>query len=225
MTPSDAWLASIAEQLDQAALVVGAQREILYVTAAAERLLELPAERLLGSAIDSLLPQERLGELRNFEDVLLGGAGRRLRSALRLPDGRRLDVSVTLEPCLDSAGQVVAVSARYAPARTSAQWLRSSVPPGALRAVRPAQMSPGRSSGKSGVFARLEQLEARLLWLEERLSQPSTLAPMDDPAERARALMVVAEARGLSAQFRSALTSDEDAPAEAIPAAPKLPRF
>jgi hypothetical protein len=48
---------------------------------------------------------------------------------------------------------------------------------------------------------------------------------MDDPAERARALMVVAEARGLSAQFRSALASDEDAPAEAIPAAPKLPRF
>jgi PAS domain S-box-containing protein len=223
MTPSDAWLSSIAEQLDQAALVVGPGREILYVTAAAERLLQLSAQRLLGSTIDDLLPQERLGELRNFDDVLLGGAGRRLRSALRLADGRRLEVSVTLEPCLDDTGQVVAVSARYASARTSAQWLRSSIPPRALRAE--AGHAASGSSSKSGVFARLEQLEARLHWLEERLSQPSTLAPMDDPAERARALMVVAEARGLSAQFRSALASDEDAPAEAIPAAPKLPRF
>ena len=56
------------------------------------------------------------------------------------------------------------------------------------------------------------------------MSQPATVAPLDDPAERARALLVLAEARGLVAQFRLAVDTTEPADVE-VPGAPKLPRL
>ncbi len=69
---------------------------------------------------------------------------------------------------------------------------------------------------------RLLRVAGHLSWLDERLSQPATEAPLDDVRERARALMVIAEAR---AQLRLALEEVRNAKASVppLPAPPKLP--
>ncbi len=309
MTATHPWLADFVDQLEQreaAVLIVGPGCAVTYATGAAERLLGASSGSVTGVTMDQLLPVERRGELKNFEDVLAGGSGRRLRSAVRLSDGRRIDVTLTLSPLVDTAGKVVAVSARYEPARSSAQWVRASLAPprpsnpvagasaplesfrspayasagssqprangsrhssnlgsnhGSLPAgpsgSLPAYVAPGfgpppangapgfgpppangapgfgpppaseqrlaaANRPSSGIYARLGQLESHLRWLEDRLSSPPSLAPLDDPRERARALVVVGQARDLTAQCRQSLDDDD---AQPIPAPPKLPRM
>jgi len=258
MTAAHPWLAQLVDQLadqrDVACLIIGPGLVVSFATVAAERMLGAAEGALAGVTVDQLLPVERRGELKNFEDVLGGGSGRRLRSALRLSDGRRLDVGLTLAPLLDHTGRIVAVSARYEPARSSAQWVRASLAPGrpsmapsmspsmppslSNAAERPSFPSGGMGAPRanlaseqrltpsrpaSGVHARLGQLESHLRWLEDRLSSPPALAPLDDPRERARALLVVGEARDLTEQCRQAL--EGDAQLEPIPAPPKMPRM
>ena len=130
MTAVHSWLGDLVDQLDVACLVIGPGLVVSFATTGAERMLAVASGALVGVTMDQLLPVERRGELKNFEDVLSGGGSRRLRSALRLSDGRRLDVSLTLAPLLDAAGRIAAVSARYEPARSSAQWVRASLAPG-----------------------------------------------------------------------------------------------
>lgn len=239
MNPAHPWLEHLVDQLDVAVLIVGSGSAISYATPAAERMLGAASGALAGMTMDQLLPVERRGELKNFEDVLSGGSGRRLRSALRLSDGRRIDVSLTLSPLLDDQGRVAAVSARYEPARSSAQWVRASLTP--PRPSMPVSFPPeGMASPVthnseqrltparmvSNAPQLLGQLEAQLRWLEDRLSSPPALAPLDDPRERARALLVVGEARDLAEKCRHAIQNDAaQSGAQAIPAPPKLPRM
>ena len=165
MSSSEEWLLHLLGTLEGAVIIVGPGREILHVTPDAERLLEVREAHLLGREVQSLLPPERRGEMRNFEDVLAGGAGRRVRSVVRRSGGRRLDVSVALEPCHDAVGNVVGLRARYEPAPSSVQWLRSSLPPHAARLSSPPRAPERPASATSGVYARIEALEARLGWL------------------------------------------------------------
>ncbi len=68
--------------------------------------------------------------------------------------------------------------------------------------------------------SRLVSALRNLLWLEERLTVPVSLAPLDDPRERGRALLVAAETRGVLEEALSALEAETE-----IPPAPRVPRL
>jgi PAS domain S-box-containing protein len=68
---------------------------------------------------------------------------------------------------------------------------------------------------------RLQELENQLRWLEERLSQPASVAPLDEPHERAKALLAVSESRLL---LRETMDLVGDVPDE-IPVPPRLPKI
>ncbi len=262
MTVALPWLAQLVDQLaedgDVACLIIGPGLVVTFATSAAERMFGAAEGTLSGTTVDQLLPVERRGELKNFEDVLGGGGGRRLRSALRLSDGRRLDVSLTLAPLLDPTGRIVAVGARCEPAPSSAQWVRASLAPGKpslapsmRRSMAPAishaaerpsipaasshwgeprgnhaseqRLSPSRPAGALDEY--LGQLESHLRWLEGQLSSPVALVSLDNPRERARALLVVGEARDVTERCRQLLEAEAEVQLEPIPAPPKMPRL
>lgn len=113
MRQPPSWHQSGFDQLDVPLIIVAADRQIAYANPAARRLFGAPPGGLEGAGIDRLVVSERRGELRNIEDVLKGGSARRVRSAVRRDDGGRIDVTMSVEPCLDGAGRVEAASVRY----------------------------------------------------------------------------------------------------------------
>lgn len=140
------WLQRAVDALDQALLLVNAERKVAYANAAAQRLFGYTpgAENtLLGLSIDRLVVNERRGELRNFEDVLRGGSARRVRSVLRREDGARIDVTMALEPSLDEQGAVTAVSVRYFEApQHSVRPPNTSKPPLGMGAALSSPLPP-----------------------------------------------------------------------------------
>ncbi len=147
------WLQRAVDALDQALLLVNAERKIAYANAAAQRLFGYTPgadSTLLGLSIDRLVVSERRGELRNFEDVLRGGSARRVRSMLRREDGARIDVTMALEPSLDEQGSVTAVSVRYyeAPQHSVRPPLNTSKPPLGMGAPLSSPLPPPLRHGE-----------------------------------------------------------------------------
>lgn len=237
------WLDDTVDSLDVAVILIGADRTVAYGNAAAHHLFGLQDGGLIGAQVENLLPPERRGELRNFDDVLGGGGARKVRSALKRVDGQRLDISMVIEPCLDEEGRVAAVTVRYY------QGPLSSARPPSARTRPPLGMddstfpdrshtyrtlpprvgssSPPRSESRLSptrqADVRRAQVERALRcieWLEQRLTVPSSVAPLDDASERARAMLVVTEAHGLLQDLSHSL---EDEPE--IPGAPNVPRL
>lgn len=203
---------------------------------------------LAGNSIERLVAPERRGELRNFDDVLSGGGARRVRSVLRREDGSRVDVTMALEPCFDDQARVSGVSVRYgdAPKHTMRPSLappkpplgmgtppptpmasppplprsgQSPVPPRSGEPLRSeSRLSPARGSHEM-LRSRLAKVLQNLEWLEERLSVPASIAPLDETRERARTMLAVEEARSLVNESLTMLEAEEP-----IPAAPRMPR-
>jgi hypothetical protein len=67
--------------------------------------------------------------------------------------------------------------------------------------------------------SRLAKVLQNLEWLEERLSVPASVAPLDETRERARTMLAVEEARGLVSESLTMLEAEEQ-----IPPAPRIPR-
>jgi len=67
---------------------------------------------------------------------------------------------------------------------------------------------------------RLSKLLKNLEWLDERLSTPASVAPLDDARERARAMLVIGESLGLCEESLNALEGSAE-----IPPAPRMPRM
>lgn len=92
---------------------------------------------------------------------------------------------------------------------------------------RRAQSSePSRSAsrlaaarGPDAQRARLTRVLRNLQWLEERLTVPVSLAPLDEPRERGRALLLTSETRTIIEEALNALDTDTE-----IPPAPRMPR-
>lgn len=238
------WLERAVDALDVALLLVGADRKVAYANAAAHRLYGIGAGVLPGTGIERLVVAERRGELRNIDDVLNGGAARKVRSILRREDGSRVDVTMVLEPCLDDLSNVSGVSVRYydPPPSSMRPGLSASKPPlgmntpssfasasavstptGPLPSFLP---DPSRSQSRltptrvpEQQRERLATLLKNLQWLDERLSTPASVAPLDDTRERARAMLVIGESLGLCEESLNALESAE------IPPAPSMPRM
>jgi PAS domain S-box-containing protein len=203
---------------------------------------------LAGNSIERLVAPERRGELRNFDDVLHGGGARRVRSVLRREDGTRVDVTMALEPCFDDHAHVSGVSVRYGDApkhsmRPSytpskpplgmpstlgspspaprAQPTPPPLPPQARGAEQPkseSRLAPARGASEM-LRSRLAKVLQNLEWLEERLSVPASVAPLDETRERARTMLAVEEARGLVSESLMMLDAEEQ-----IPPAPRIPR-
>jgi PAS domain S-box-containing protein len=250
------WQQSGFDQLEVPLIIVSVDRQIAYANPAARRLFGASPGALEGAGIDRLVVAERRGELRNIEDVLKGGSARRVRSVVRREDGGRLDVTMSVEPCLDVVGRIEAATVRYELIAASGRMSagpgprESSLEPrpplisSSVTARPPSRMGikddsgsvlshaesshsdiPRHSSGptRSGELeSRLQRVAGHLKWLEERFTQPSTELALDDPRERARALMVISEAKAQLLQAmdeaRSASTS-----VPPLPAPPKLP--
>ena len=113
MRQPSSWHLGRLDQLEFPSIIWAQTARIAYANPAARRLFGAPPGVLERAGIDRLVVSERRGELRNIEDVLKGGSSRRVRSVLRREDGGRIDVTMSVEPCLDAAGQVEAASVRY----------------------------------------------------------------------------------------------------------------
>jgi PAS domain S-box-containing protein len=244
------WLERAVDALDVALLLVSAERKVVYANAAAHRLFGIPAGAnvgLTGSSLDRLVAPERRGELRNFDDVLQGGGARRVRSVLRREDGSRVDVTMALEPCFDDHARVSGVSVRYgdapkysvrpglvsprpplgmgvpssnAPPLPSTPPARTPVPPVRHESVRSeSRLAPARVPNEM-LRSRLAKVLQNLEWLEERLSLPASVAPLDDTRERARTMLMVEEARGLMNESLTMLDAEAH-----IPPAPRVPKL
>lgn len=240
------WLERAVDALDVALLLVNAERRVVYANAAAYRLFGMPSsppEGLMGASIERLVVPERRGELRNFEEVLRGGGARRVRSVLRREDGTRVDVTMALEPCFDDQSRVSGVSVRYgdAPKHSLRPSLASPRPPLGMGMPSQAPAAPPRiptppaprteslrSESRLAparvphemLRSRLAKVLQNLEWLEERLSIPASVAPLDETRERARTMLMVEEARGLVNESLTMLDAEEQ-----IPPAPRIPRL
>jgi len=206
-----------ASELDMPLLLVGHDHRISFANTAAHQLLGYPSGGLNDLPLERLVPMVRLGELQNVDAVLDGQASRRVRSAVTRADGGIVDVGLTVEPCHDERGGVVAVSLRYEPVARGSTGSRG-LDPHAGREVRESGMrlDPGR-------VARLvaEQLRGAF----------NLLAVLDEHLTRARTCpRELSHARGVLNELREVLGDcelDLDAlspPTQVIPKAPKLPR-
>jgi hypothetical protein len=179
-----------------------------------------------------LVPAERRAELRNVDEVLAGGGARRLRTAIRLTDGRRIDVAATLTPSFDAQGRVNAVSIIYEPGRSSAAWLRSSMAPPAPsrpslpsseRRLTPALPAPDTNIGS--LEGNLLVLAQQVASLEQRLAESGSGRSLDDATARALVVTALGEMRDVIETCRRAARVQAERQEVFVPAAPKLPRF
>jgi PAS domain S-box-containing protein len=104
-------LATIVEHSAEA--IVARTRDGL-VTAwnpAAEALFGYTADEMVGQTLDGLLPDDRRGEVEGLLAIVLRGEPVRDFETVRLAkDGGSLDVSLTMSPIRDDAGEVVEIS-------------------------------------------------------------------------------------------------------------------
>ncbi len=103
----DAW--ALLDTLPDPVVAADEADRIVYVNAAAERLLAWPARDLRGQLLDALVPRAVRGEQPRFLRGLLGdGSGPRLAHLVR-KDGVELDVEISL----GTAGQLAVVFIRH----------------------------------------------------------------------------------------------------------------
>jgi PAS domain S-box-containing protein len=213
------------DRTDVAVLLVGPDGIVSYANAAAHELLGYPNHGLEGLSLEWLSPPSRHAELRNVQAVLEGQNSRRIRSAVLRVDGSVVDVAVSLEPCINADGRVVAVSVRYDPLPPVRTSTMPSGYPSPTSGVRPALASqtPTASQAESPVQHGPDPVEnvrtaLQLLgWLQDRLLAPLSSAPLDDPRERARALLVLGEASAALTEHVRAFSesTDENGPRRA----------
>lgn len=108
---ANAWLAAIIESSDDAILSKTLDSIILTWNAGAERLFGYTADEAVGRSVTMLIPEDRLSE----EDHILGRlrAGERVdhfETVRRHKDGSLLDVSLTISPVRNAAGEIIGAS-------------------------------------------------------------------------------------------------------------------
>src|ERR1041384_1695863 len=112
--PTPNWkmhFAAIIENSDDAIVGKDLNGVVQSWNAAAERIFGYSAQEMIGQPITKIIPRERLEE----EPAILKKIGRGERinhfeTVRQRKDGRRIDVSVTISPIRDEAGNIVGVS-------------------------------------------------------------------------------------------------------------------
>jgi len=107
-----AQLAAIVESSDDAIIGKTLDGIILTWNRAAERLYGYSAEEMKGQPVSVLLPPERPNELIAFLERVRRGEGIAHYETVRCrKDGRRIDVSLTVSPIKNAAGNIIGASA------------------------------------------------------------------------------------------------------------------
>jgi PAS domain S-box-containing protein len=104
-------LAAIVDSSDDAIFSVGLDGTVLTWNTGAERLYGYTAHEMIGRDRALLVPAERLGELAAImKRVERGEAGEPIETQRTRKDGSVVDISLTMSPMTDRAGQVTGVS-------------------------------------------------------------------------------------------------------------------
>jgi two-component system, sensor histidine kinase and response regulator len=111
LTEVQARLATLVEHSADAIISRTPDGRVTSWNPGAEELFGYSAEEMLGRTMDRLLPPHREGEVhRLIERVLAGEAVRAFETERVCKDGRMIDVSLTISPIRDDAGQVREIS-------------------------------------------------------------------------------------------------------------------
>jgi len=104
-------LATIVEHSADAIIARTRHGHVTAWNPAAEALFGYTADEMLGQTLDRLLPDDRRGELQELLSVVLRGEPVRDVETMRVSrDGQPLDVSLTMSPIRDDAGEVGEIS-------------------------------------------------------------------------------------------------------------------
>ncbi|MHC9063268.1 PAS domain-containing sensor histidine kinase [Nitrospira sp. CMX1] len=104
-------LGAIVDSSDDAIVSVTLDGIILSWNTGAERIFRYSAGEIVGCSIDRLLPAEDHADGSWVYPVLRGEGSIQSYDAIRInKEGRRIDVSITMSPLKDAAGQIVGVS-------------------------------------------------------------------------------------------------------------------
>jgi PAS domain S-box-containing protein len=102
---------AVVESSDDAILTKDLDGTITGWNPAAERLYGYSAEEAIGRNVELIVPEDRREELRKIlRGVAAGERTRHFETVRRTRDGRRIDVSLTISPVVDSAGRAVGAS-------------------------------------------------------------------------------------------------------------------
>lgn len=103
--------AAAVEFSDDAILTKDLDGTITSWNPAAERLYGYSAQAAVGQSIELIVPEERQGELRSIIGRLSAGERvEQVETLRRRVDGEQIEVSLTVSPVLDAAGEVVGAS-------------------------------------------------------------------------------------------------------------------
>jgi PAS domain S-box-containing protein len=124
-------------------MLVGRDQTVSYANPAAHKLLGYAMGALSGLSLKWLAPPSRHGELRNIDALFTGQSTRRIRSVALSAQGKNLDVALTLEPCANESGEIVAVAIKYEllPVHTSMVVPKASLTPRLTASTPPQKMS------------------------------------------------------------------------------------
>jgi PAS domain S-box-containing protein len=105
-------LATIVEQSDDAITSGDLDGKFTTWNAAAQRLYNYAAEEILGRPVSVIVPRDRMGELREILEKLQSGEHIQHHETVRLKKGGiPVNVSITVSPIKNDAGQVTGISA------------------------------------------------------------------------------------------------------------------
>ena len=106
-----AWLAAIVESSDDAIIGKTLDGIITSWNSGAQKIYGYSAEEVIGKPINILVPSDRPAEIPQILDSIRRGEAIDHYETKRIAkDGRRLDVSLTISPIRDSAGNIVGAS-------------------------------------------------------------------------------------------------------------------
>ncbi len=168
-------LAAIVDTTDDAILSITLDGVITSCNAAGARLYGYAVEELVGAPVATLIPPDRRAEAQGILDRLRRGERVVHFETVRVArDGRRIDVSLTESPVVDSAGRVVGASKIVRDITESKR---------AERALRERESRLRAMFGQAAVGIALTDPEGGFLEVNERLAQ---ILRTPAPALRAR---------------------------------------
>ena len=107
-------LAAIVESSDDAIIGADLDGTITSWNAAAQRLYNYAAEEILGRSVSILIPRNRRSEMREIgKKIRRGGHVQHFETVRLRKDGLPVEVSITMSPIKNDAGQITGVSAIY----------------------------------------------------------------------------------------------------------------